>query len=307
MIYEEENVAKQSKDLISFEEGNETKNIRRVWHKGDWYYSVIDLISVLTDAPEPRKYWNRIKARANTEGFEVTLKEIVQLRLKSPDGRFRLTDTANRQTVLRIIQSIPSPRVEPVRLWLAEVGDERIEEVENPEVALERVRNTLRAKGYDDQWIEERIKNDLIRNALTDEWKDRGAKRSEYPILTNVISEGTFGISVEGHKKYKQLPITLKTNLRDHMTYLELALSSLGEATAITLHQSRDSQGFELLHRDATEAGEVGSEARKSIEQRTGQPVVSSTNALDKTKTKEKRRIQAQQQLSLFDESKFQE
>lgn len=297
---EEENVAEQHKDLIPLEGGNGTKNIRRIWHNEDWYYSVIDLIGVLTNAPEPRKYWNQIKARASTEGFEITLKEIVQLRIKSPDGRFRLTDTANRQTILRIIQSIPSPRAEPVRLWLAKVGDERIEEVENPEVALERVRNTLRAKGYDDRWIEERIKNDLIRNALTDEWKDRGAQRFEYSILTNVISEGTFDISVEAHKKYKQLPTTLKTNLRDHMTYLELALSSLGEATAITLHQGRDSQGFGQLHRDATEAGEVGNEARKSIEQRTGQPVVSPTNALDKTKTKEKRRIQAKQQLSLF-------
>jgi len=293
-------VAEQHKDLIPLEGGNGTKNIRRIWHNEDWYYSVIDLIGVLTNAPEPRKYWNQIKARASTEGFEITLKEIVQLRIKSPDGRFRLTDTANRQTILRIIQSIPSPRAEPVRLWLAKVGDERIEEVENPEVALERVRNTLRAKGYDDRWIEERIKNDLIRNALTDEWKDRGAQRFEYSILTNVISEGTFDISVEAHKKYKQLPTTLKTNLRDHMTYLELALSSLGEATAITLHQGRDSQGFGQLHRDATEAGEVGNEARKSIEQRTGQPVVSPTNALDKTKTKEKRRIQAKQQLSLF-------
>ncbi len=293
-------MAEQHKDLIPLEGGNGTKNIRRIWHNEDWYYSVIDLIGVLTNAPEPRKYWNQIKARASTEGFEITLKEIVQLRIKSPDGRFRLTDTANRQTILRIIQSIPSPRAEPVRLWLAKVGDERIEEVENPEVALERVRNTLRAKGYDDRWIEERIKNDLIRNALTDEWKDRGAQRFEYSILTNVISEGTFDISVEAHKKYKQLPTTLKTNLRDHMTYLELALSSLGEATAITLHQGRDSQGFGQLHRDATEAGEVGNEARKSIEQRTGQPVVSPTNALDKTKTKEKRRIQAKQQLSLF-------
>lgn len=296
-------MAQQQKDSIPFEEGNGTKNIRRIWHNGEWYYSVVDLMGVLTDAPEPRKYWNQVKARASTEGFEATLKEIVQLRLISPDRRLRLTDTANRQTMLRIIQSIPSPRAEPVRLWLAKVGDERIEEVENPEVALDRVRETLRAKGHDDQWIEERIKNDLIRNALTDEWKDRGAQGPDYSILTHVISEGTFGISVEAHKKYKLLPTTSKTNLRDHMTYLELALSSLGEATAITLHQNRDSQGFEELHRDATEAGEVGSEARKSIEQRTGQPVISKKNALDMTKTKEKRRLQAQQQPSLFDEA----
>jgi DNA-damage-inducible protein D len=298
---EEENVAKQPKDLIPFEGSNGTKNVRRIWHSEEWYYSIIDLVAVLTDAPEPRKYWNQVKARANIEGFETTLKEVVQLRLKSPDGRLRLTDTANRQTMLRIIQSIPSPRAEPMRLWLAQVGDERIAEVENPEIALERVRKTFRAQGYDDRWIEERIKNDLIRNALTDEWQDRGAQRTEYAILTNIISEGTFGISIEAHKKYKLLPTTPKTNIRDHMTYLELALSSLGEATAITLHQSRDSEGFGELSRDATEAGEVGHEARKSIEQRTRQPVVSPTNALEKTKTKEKRRIQVQQQPSLFD------
>ena len=293
----------QDKDLLPFKGAEGTREVRRVWHNGEWYYSVIDLVGVLTDSADPRKYWNKVKARASTEGFEETLKQIVQLRLKSPDGRFRVTDTATRLTMLRIIQAIPSPRAEPVRLWLAKVGDERIEEVENPEAALERVRETYRAKGYDDRWIEERIKNDLIRNALTDEWKERGAQGPDYAILTNVISEGTFGISVEAHKTYKLLPTTPKTNLRDHMTYLELALSSLGEATAITLHQNRDSQRFRELHRDAIEAGEVGGEARKSIEQRTGQPVVSPTNYLENTKTRQKRRLQAQQQPSLFDET----
>ncbi len=296
-------MVEQGKNLVSFEGGEGIKNVRRIWHDGEWYYSVIDLIGVLADSIEPRKYWNTVKARAGSEGFEDTLQQVVQLRLKSPDGKFRLTDTAARQTILRIIQAIPSPRAEPVRLWLAKVGDERIEEIENPEAALNRVRQTYRAKGHDDLWIEERIKNDIIRNGLTDEWKDRGAQGTDYSILTNVISEGTFGISVEAHKTYKLLPQTSKMNLRDHMTYLELALSSLGEATAVTLHQSRESQGFGELHRDATEAGEVGGEARKSIEQRTGQPVVSPINHLDKTKVEQKRRIQAKQQLSLFDET----
>lgn len=291
-------MSEQEKSLVSFEI---TKEVRRVWHNGEWYYSVIDLIEVLTNSPQPRTYWNKVKARANSEGFEETLKQIIQLRLKSADGKLRLTDTATRLTILRIIQAIPSPMAEPVRLWLARVGDERIEEIENPEAALERVRAAYRAKGYDDRWIEERIKNDLIRNALTDEWKERGAQGSEYSILTNVISEGTFGISIEAHKKYKLLPPTQKTNLRDHMTYLELALSSLGEATAVTLHQTRDSQGFGELHQDAVEAGEVGGEARKSIEQRTRQPVVSPTNALENTRAKQKRRIQMQQP-PLFDE-----
>ncbi len=295
-------MAEKSKDLIPFEESGNTKDVRRVWHKGEWYYSVIDLVGVLTDSHQPRTYWNKIKVRASTEGFEETIQQVVQLRLKSPDGKFRLTDTATRQTMLRIIQAIPSPRAEPVRLWLAKVGDERIEEIENPEAALDRVRATYRAKGHDDLWIEERVKNDIIRNGLTDEWKERGAKGTDYSILTNVISEGTFDISVEAHKKYKLLPATPKMNLRDHMTYLELALSSLGEATAVTLHQNRESQGFNELHRDATEVGEVGGEARKSIEHRIGQSVVSPTNHLDKTKAQQKRRIKNPQQPSLLDD-----
>jgi len=295
-------MVKQDKNLIAFEGSEGIRNVRRVWHNKEWYYSIIDLVGVLTDSLEPRKYWNTIKARAATEGFEETIQQVVQLRLKSPDGKFRLTDTATRQTMLRIIQAIPSPRAEPVRLWLAKVGDERIEEIENPEAALDRVRTTYRAKGHDDPCIEGRIKNDIIRNGLTDEWKERGAKGADYSILTNVISEGTFDISVEAHKKYKLLPATPKINLRDHMTYLELALSSLGEATAVTLHQNREGQGFSELHRDATEAGEVGGEARKSIEHRIGQSVVSPTNHLDKTKAQQKRRIKNQQQPSLLDD-----
>jgi DNA-damage-inducible protein D len=150
--------------------------IRRVWYDDEWHYSIIDIIRYLTDSTNANDYWTKLKARVKTEGFEETLGQIVQLKLKARDGRFRLTDTANRQTVLRLIQSIPSPKAEPVRLWLAQVGEERFEEIENPEQAIERVRQTYRAKGYDNAWIEERIKNDLIRNELTDEWKDRGAK-----------------------------------------------------------------------------------------------------------------------------------
>jgi DNA-damage-inducible protein D len=212
------------------------------------------VIAILTDSTNPRVYWSKLKERATSEGFEETLSQVEPLKLKSPDGRFRQTDTANRQTLLRLIQSIPSPRAEPFRLWLAQVGEERLEEIEHPEAALERIKAMYKAKGYDDAWIDARIKNDLIRNELTDEWKERGAQEGlEYAILTNEITKGTFGFTVQTYKEYKLLPT--RANLRDHMSPIELALTSLSEATAITYHRDRDSQSFPQLKRDATDAG----------------------------------------------------
>ena len=237
------------------------------------------MVAVLTDSDRARKYWSDLKTRAKTEGLDEAVVQIVEIRLKSPDGKFRLTDTANRQTLLRIIQSIPSPRAEPFKLWLAQVGEERLEEIEHPEAAIERVRATWKAKGYDDAWIEARIKNDLIRNELTDEWQERGAKIGlEYAILTNELTKGTFGFSVQTYKEYKLLPV--KANLRDHMTPIELALTSLSEATAITNHRERDSQGFEKLKQDVIDAGRTTGKARKAIEEDRGKPVVSSENYL---------------------------
>jgi len=259
----------------------EDARIRRIWHNNDWYYPIIDVMAyLLPENTNPANYWRVIKSRLNKEGASETLEYIVPLKMKSKDGRLRLTDTANRQTIFRLLQSIPSPRVEPFKMWLAQVGDERIEEIEHPETALDRVRATYKARGYEDAWIEERIKNDIIRNTLTDEWRDRGAQDgTEFAILTNTIHNGTFDISIQAHKKYKLLPG--KTNLRDHMTHLELALTSLSEATAITLHQDRESQGFSELKRDTIDAGEIGGDARKMIEHRIGKPVVSSQNFLN--------------------------
>jgi DNA-damage-inducible protein D len=280
--------------------------IRRVWHNGEWYYSIIDVIAILSESAEPRKYWDALKRRAKSEGFDETLAQAEQLKLKSVDGRFRLTDTANRQTLLRIIQSIPSPKAEPFRLWLAQVGEERFEEIEHPEAALDRVRATYRAKGYDEAWIEERIKNDLIRNELTDEWRDRGAREgTEFAILTNELSKGTFGLTVQAYKQYKVLPA--RTNLRDHMTPLELALCSLSEATSITLHQDRDSQGFPELKRDAVDAGNTAGQARQLVEKTIGKPVVSRENRLVQLERAHERRKEDQKRLptkvepSLFD------
>jgi DNA-damage-inducible protein D len=269
----------ENRELALFEQ----KHLRRVWHEGEWYYSITDPITALTDSANPRVYWGKLKERAKSEGFDEALARIEQLKLKSPDGRFRLTDTANRETLLRIIQSIPSPRAEPFRLWLARVGEERFEEIEHPEAAIERVRATYRAKGYDEAWIDARIKNDLIRNELTDEWKDRGAKEGvEFAVLTNELSKGTFGMTVSVYKDYKLLPA--RTNLRDHMTPIELALTSLSEATAITFHRERDSLGFPELKRDTTDAGQATGEARRALEKNMGRSVVSRENYL-KTKT----------------------
>lgn len=264
-----------SKGLALFEQ----RMIRRVWHENEWYYSIVDVIAVLTDSANPRNYWTTLKARAKSEGFDEALAQIVPLKLKSADNRFRVTETANRSTLLRLIQSIPSPRAEPFRLWLAQVGDERLAEIENPEVAIERVRALYRARGHDEAWIEARIRNDLARNELTDEWRDRGAKEGvEYAILTNEISSGTFDLTVQAYKQYKLLP--KNANLRDHMTTMELVLCSLGEATATLYHRNRESQGFTELKRDARDAGATAGKARQVIEADLGESVVSPSNHL---------------------------
>lgn len=269
-----------------------TSDIRRVWHNNTWYYVIVDVLAyVLPEAKDHANYWRVLKNRLrNEEGARETIEGIVQLKLKARDGRMRQTDTCDRVSVFRILQSIHSPWVEPFKQWLAVTGDERIEEIEHPEQAIERIRADLRAKGYDEKWIEERIKSDLIRNDLTDEWKERGAEEGvQFAILTNEIHQGTFDISIQAHKKYKVLPA--KANLRDHMTHLELALTSLSEATAITLHQNRDSQGFPELRRDATDAGTIGGEARRLIEQRIDQPIVSAQNHLGQSARKKRQHL----------------
>jgi DNA-damage-inducible protein D len=275
--------------------------LRRVWHKGEWYYSITDVIAILTDSRQPSTYWGMLKARAKSEGLDEALIQIEQLKLKSAtDGRFRFTDTANRQTLLRIMQSIPSPKAEPFRLWLAQVGEERFEEIENPEAALDRVRAIYRAKGYNDAWIEERIKNDLVRNELSDEWRERGAKVGvEYAILTNEISQGTFDLSVQAYKQYKLLPT--KENLRDHMTTIELVLCSLGEATATLYHRSRDSQSFPALRKDASDAGELAGRTRREIELNVGESIVSRENRLNLKKGKKQKQLKQDTYPSLFD------
>ncbi|HEX5688821.1 MAG TPA: BRO family protein [Roseiflexaceae bacterium] len=248
-----------------------------MWYQGVWFYSIVDVVAVLTESVNANRYWNTLKTRLRAEGAENALRGVIQLRLQSRDNRLRATDVANRETLLRLIQSIPSPRAEPFKQWLAQVGEERFVEIENPEAAFERIRENYRARGYDERWIDERLRADLIRNELTTEWQERGATEGpQFAMLTNTIHEGTFALAVAVHKDYKSL--RKRDNLRDHMTPIELALISLGEATAIEMHRDRDSQGFPELKRDTTDAGAAAGKARRVIEADLGRPVVSAQN-----------------------------
>ncbi len=277
--------SKPSTSIALFQE----KTVRRVWYQDRWYFSVIDVIAIITDNDRPRKYWSDLKVKLIKEGYTEVSEKIGQLKMEAPDGKMRVTDSADTTTLLRIIQSIPSPKAEPFKRWLAEVGTQRLEEIENPEKAMERMRTLYEAKGYPQDWIDKRMRGIAIRNDLTTEWEERGAKEGiEYAILTNEISQATFGVGIQQHKTIKGLK---RENIRDHMTDLELILTMLGEETAKTLHQTRDTQGFDNLQVDAKEAGQVAGSTRADIERRTGQPVVSSDNYLHLTAAKKKKSL----------------
>lgn len=253
------------------------ERIRHEWHEERWFFSIIDVIGVLTGSEMPRRYWTDMKRRIKDEGFVEVYAKCVQLKMRAPDGKMRETDAADMETLLRIIQSIPSPRAEPLKQWLAQVGTERLAEIEDPSLAVERARRTYSQQGYSTDWIEKRLQGIVIRQELTQEWSGRGAKEGkEFALLTDTLHRGTFEIDTDDHKAIKRLKP--RQNLRDSMTTLELLLTSITEETSRTLHVTRDSQGFDELHRDAHEAGEVGGATRRDIEQRSGQPVVSAEN-----------------------------
>jgi hypothetical protein len=209
--------------LVVFED----KKIRRIFHNEEWYFSIIDIVEVLTNSPNPRRYWSNLKIQLiDNEGFIQLYSKTVQLKLLALDGKLRETDTANTETIFRIIQSIPSPKAEPFKRWLAQVGYERVQEIEDPELATKRTRAIYKAKGYSDAWIEKRMRGIAIREDLTDEWDKRGIKlQREYAILTAEISKATFGMTPSEYKEHKGLE---RENLRDHMTDLELIFSMLG-------------------------------------------------------------------------------
>jgi hypothetical protein len=252
------------------------KHIRKIIHEGEWWFSVIDVIETLVGGDRPRKYWNDLKKKLLTEGYVEVSEKIGQLKMAAPDGKMRLTDCANTETLFRLIQSVPSPKVEPLKRWLARVGKERIDEIENPELGMERMKALYEKKGYPKEWIDKRTRGIAVRQDLTDEWKNRGLRNSiEFAILTNEIMQGAFDLDVEGYKQVKGLE---RENLRDHMTDMELILTMLAEATTTKLHRDRDTLGFKPLKKDARDGGSVAGRTRRDIEAQSGQPVVSSGN-----------------------------
>lgn len=254
------------------------KEVRKAIHNNEWWFSVIDIIEVLTDTDRPRKYWSDLKSKIKKEGYVEVSDKIGQLKLKSPDGKSRETDCANTETIFRIIQSVPSPKAEPFKRWLAKVGYERIQEIEDPELAMKRMRAIYKAKGYSEEWIEKRVRGIAVREELTDEWNKRGVKdQQEYAILTAEISKAAFGMTPSEYKKYKGLN---RQNLRDHMTDLELIFSMLGEASTTKIARSRDTQGFDSNKQAAIEGGSVAGNARKELEQKSGDKVISQDNYL---------------------------
>lgn len=257
----------------------QSKQIRSVWNEEEqqWYFSVIDVVGALTDSIDPSAYWRKLKQRLISEGNE-TVTNCHRLKMQAADGKMRLTDVANTKDMLRIIQSIPSPKAEPFKQWLAQVGSERIAEIENPELAQKRIRDTYRAKGYSDEWIEQRIRGIAIRDTLTDEWKKRGIKEGkEYAILTAEISKATFGITPAEYKKLKSLDRPTE-NLRDHMTDLELLFSALGEASTTEISKTHDAYGMKENSSAAKAGGKIAGDARKALEKKTGRTVISKTN-----------------------------
>ena len=263
----------------------EEKQIRKTWQENKWYFSVIDVIAVLTDSSKPRDYWYRLKQRTSEEE-RIELSTICrQLKLESIDGKKYNTDCADTVGILRIIQSIPSPKAEPFKRWLAKVGSERIEEINNPEIAMDRMKHIYEQKGYSKTWIEQRERGITTRHNLTDEWKVRGTSNpSDYAILTNEIYKSGFGVSAKEYKNIKGLHDS--QNLRDSMTNIELALTNLGEAAAVEFHRSNNSIGMEELKSDVKKAGRVLNKAKTEIELELKRPVVTSENYIELTKDK---------------------
>ena len=252
------------------------KNIRRTIFQKEWWFSVLDIIQVITDSPHPKTYWAKMKERDESLFQPFPFWE--QLKLPAEDGKMRETDCANTEGLLRIIQNIPSPKVEPLKRWLAKVGYERIQEMENPELATKRTRLLYKLKGYSDDWIEKRMRGIAIREELTDEWKKRGAEKDrDYEILTAEISKATFGKTPSEYKKHKGLS---SQNLRDHMDDFELILTMLGERTTTELHNTNDSRGMTRLKDDARVGGSIAGTARKQIERKLGRSIVSKNNFL---------------------------
>ena len=264
------------------------KMIRRKLIENKWFFSVVDIIGVLTDSVNPNDYWYRLKVREK-ESSDTELSTFCrQLKLTSEDDKEYLTDCADTEGIFRIIQSIPSKKAEPFKRWLAKVGYERLQEIENPELAQERMKALYEKKGYSKEWIEKRLRGIAVRQELTDEWKNRGVKEDiEFAILTNEISKAAFGKTVEEYKEFKKLK---RENLRDHMDDLELIFTMLGEASTTRITKAKDAIGLQENKVAAKQGGEVAGNARKELEEKTGESILLEDNFLDVPEKKKKKR-----------------
>lgn len=265
-------------DDIKMFEGSQ---IRSVWDnkREEWYFSIVDVVGSLTESNNPRDYWYRVKKRMSEEEKSELSTICRQLKLKAPDGKMRLTDVADMQGIFRIIQSVPSPKAEPFKMWLAEVGKERIDEIIDPELTIDRALEGYARKGYSREWINQRLQAIQVRKELTDTWQDHGVKAgNEYAILTNEISKAWSGMTTREYKDFKGLK---KENLRDNMSTTELILNMLAETATKDIAEATNPQGLEENKQVAQDGGSIAGDARKSIEDRTGKPVITSKNAID--------------------------
>ena len=283
MAEKEKTMTDKKNKLIVFQ----GKKIRRLWHNDDWYYSVVDICGVLTDSADSGAYWRKLKQRLKQEGSEVVT-ICHGLKIEAPDGKKRVTDCSNTKGVFRIIQSIPSKKAEPFKRWLAQVGQDRLDEIENPELAQQRMKEIYEKKGYPQDWIDKRLRGIAIRQNLTDEWRERGiVEQKDFAILTAEISKATFGMTPTEYKKYKNLPEKSKANLRDHMDDLELIFTMLGERVTTEISQKEKPETFNKNKNVARRGGKVAGNARKDTEKELGRSVVAKQNYLD-TKDKPK-------------------
>ena len=259
----------------------EGSQIRSVWdnEREEWYFSIVDVVGSLTESNNPRDYWYRVKKRMSEEEKSELSTICRRLKLKAPDGKMRLTDVADMQGIFRIIQSVPSPKAEPFKMWLAEVGKERIDEIIDPELTIDRALEGYARKGYSREWINQRLQAIQVRKELTDTWQDHGVKAgNEYAILTNEISKAWSGMTTREYKDFKGLK---KENLRDNMSTTELILNMLAETATKDIAEATNPQGLEENKQVAQDGGSIAGDARKSIEDRTGKPVITSKNAID--------------------------
>lgn len=271
----------KKRDLAIFE----GKQIRRIWDGKEekWWFSVVDVVGVLSDSIDPRKYWNKLAQRLRDEGSESVTK-CHQLKLEAPDGKLYLTDCADTETMFRVIQSIPSPKAEPFKLWLARVGYERVEETQDPEKAINRALKAYRNLGRSDDWINQRLKSIEIRKELTNEWEERGVKEGlEFAILTDDITRAWAGMKTRNYKQHKNLK---KENLRDHMTNLELVLTMLAEASTTEISKKKQPKAFFQHRLVARKGGSVAAVARKKLEKETGKSIIESSNFLSNQRKK---------------------